>query len=299
MKEYFVMNSIPFPENFGFETDLGPSSNELLDISLVGKNKQIGCNHYTRRPKGRRDWQIIYIYNGYGYFQFDDEVKKVGPCSLVVYRPGEPQIYAYYHTEMPDTSYIHFSGTIVEDLLNKYNLLQSTIYTLDSDNHIQLQKSFSKLTSSIALNSSKIEFCWGDFINFLSQLSLSIVKENKSQYSLIRNHKHDLLNVINEMQDNLSSNKRLKEYAKIANMSPSNFSHIFASINGISPMKYKNNLRIEAAKSLLMTTQLNIESIAEELGFSSVPLFINNFSKITGYTPKQYRLKFSSKSKND
>ncbi|MBR7928008.1 helix-turn-helix transcriptional regulator [Aerococcaceae bacterium zg-ZUI334] len=55
---------------------------------------------------------------------------------------------------------------------------------------------------------------------------------------------------------------------------------------------YSKTIRIQKAQQLLIETNLTISSIAEALFFSSEQYFYNFFKKMTGYSPKQYRLKF-------
>ena len=52
----------------------------------------------TYRPRGRLDYQIIYITAGCGHFHFDnvDNETIVSAGNFVLYRPKELQKYEYY-----------------------------------------------------------------------------------------------------------------------------------------------------------------------------------------------------------
>lgn len=52
----------------------------------------------TYRPRGRLDYQIIYIASGKGYFHFDSpENETIVPAgNIVLFRPKELQKYEYY-----------------------------------------------------------------------------------------------------------------------------------------------------------------------------------------------------------
>ena len=45
----------------------------------------------------------------------------------------------------------------------------------------------------------------------------------------------------------------------------------------------------EAAKGLLVTTSLRVSEIADRLGYSDLAYFSNNFKRITGHSPSEYR----------
>ena len=78
----------------------------------------------TYRPKGRQDYQIIYIASGLGHFHFDKtENETIVPAgNMVLYRPKELQKYEYYGADKTEVYWIHFTGSDVKNLLRKYGL---------------------------------------------------------------------------------------------------------------------------------------------------------------------------------
>ena len=64
----------------------------------------------------------------------------------------------------------------------------------------------------------------------------------------------------------------------------------FKSCYQTSPLQYLHRVRIQAAKSLLVETNLKIHEISYETGYENVNHFIAHFKKITGMTPTEYRL---------
>lgn len=73
------------------------------------------------------------------------------------------------------------------------------------------------------------------------------------------------------------------------NVSNSYLSTVFKSTLGINMLQYINQLRIDHAKELLTTTDLNIKDIAFKVGFSSDISFIRAFRRLEGRTPTDYR----------
>jgi AraC-like DNA-binding protein len=66
-------------------------------------------------------------------------------------------------------------------------------------------------------------------------------------------------------------------------------SNIFSENQGISIECYLLNQRLERIKELLFYDELNISEIAEKLHFSSTGHLSNQFKKMTGLTPSQYK----------
>ena len=65
----------------------------------------------TYRPRGRLDYQIIYITAGCGHFHFDNVNNEtiVPAGNIVLYRPKELQKYEYYGKDKTEVYWIHFT----------------------------------------------------------------------------------------------------------------------------------------------------------------------------------------------
>ena len=70
----------------------------------------------TYRPRGRVDFQIIYIAAGCGHFHFDtvDNETIVPAGNIVIFRPKELQKYEYYGEDKTEVYWIHFTGSDVK-----------------------------------------------------------------------------------------------------------------------------------------------------------------------------------------
>ncbi len=66
----------------------------------------------------------------------------------------------------------------------------------------------------------------------------------------------------------------------------------FNAALGVKPLTYLQNLRIDAAKQLLELTDLNVEKVIPEVGYSDASSFSRLFLERTGMTPTAYRDRF-------
>jgi two-component system response regulator YesN len=89
-----------------------------------------------------------------------------------------------------------------------------------------------------------------------------------------------------EYKDSDLSIQKICDYL---NYSPNYFSSVFKKETGISFMNYLMDRRLEAAKELLLTTELKSLEIALEVGFSSSNYFAYCFKKQLNISPMQYR----------
>ena len=283
------MQKIIFPSNFKEDSFLGKTSDELLYIGQCGWKPRKTLPEYTRRYNGRIDWQIIYISEGYGHFQCGDTVNKVGPYSLAVFKPHDPQIYAYMPEECPIANYIHFSGKIVEELMEQFGLTNHQFYDINPEFNEELIKRFLSFHSLKIANENNNHLLWGALIDLLALFSKIINSDNSTLQSPAYKYDVILSTILEDMHNDLNARHSVSYYAEKMNLSASHFAHIFKKSIGISPIQYRNILRINNAKTLLLTTNLSIEDIAFELGYNSVSIFSKHFKKATHISPLNYR----------
>ena len=78
----------------------------------------------TLHYEGRNDYQLLYIAAGKGefYFKGSKEPTIVTKGNMVLFRPGEPQVYYYYAVDKTEVYWVHFTGWKVEEYLKRYEL---------------------------------------------------------------------------------------------------------------------------------------------------------------------------------
>jgi len=86
---------------------------------------------------------------------------------------------------------------------------------------------------------------------------------------------------------------KLEDLARLTNYNPTYFSGIFKQETGMTFSEYLTHVRINNAKELLRTTNINISSIAAQVGYKDEKHFYKLFKKIIGITPLKYRKLYS------
>jgi len=93
------------------------------------------------------------------------------------------------------------------------------------------------------------------------------------------------------LQENIFSKGAVAHIAKTQSLSRSQCYKIFMQVYGMSPRQYLTQLKLNRAKHLLLESEMSIEDIAQQLGFSSLSHFSRQFKRWTGVSPMQYRPK--------
>ncbi len=70
-------------------------------------------------------------------------------------------------------------------------------------------------------------------------------------------------------------------------------SRLFLDSVGVTPAKYVERVRVEAAKHLLETTPAGVEQVARQCGFTNAETLRRTFLRCAGIAPSDYRARFS------
>ena len=76
-------------------------------------------------------------------------------------------------------------------------------------------------------------------------------------------------------------------------MSERSFQRLFTRETGVSPGKYVERTRIDAARRLLEQTEDGVAEVAASCGFATVETFHRSFRRLVGVTPAEYRRRFA------
>jgi transcriptional regulator GlxA family with amidase domain len=92
--------------------------------------------------------------------------------------------------------------------------------------------------------------------------------------------------------ENLNKPLSVQRLAERVTMSPRNFARVFGKEMRITPGKFVERLRVEAARRRLEETRHSLKRIAEECGLGSVGSMRSVFQRVVGIPPGQYRQHF-------
>lgn len=236
------------------------------------------------RSKGREDYQMIYVAKGKGYFTFEQEEVTVEEGRIVIYRPGQMQMYRYDYRDQSQIYWIHFTGNRVEEYLAEYQLGEKSIYQIGFTNEIiQLWENI--ITELQIKRIYYEELTTGLLLQLLAGLSRTRYEE-KNNVPATHKAIQEIIAQIHRSEDHTLM---IKEYAEKCNMSVCWFISCFKELTGMTPGQYMTHIKMSKAKSLLTDTQLNISEVADLLGFKSAFYFSKTFKKVTGVTPRDWK----------
>lgn len=95
------------------------------------------------------------------------------------------------------------------------------------------------------------------------------------------------------LPDHLDQELTVDKLARRAGMSPRSFARSFREQTGTTPGAHIEELRVEAARRLLETTDLTVAAVARTVGFARAETLHRSFRRRAGTTPDRYRQHFS------
>lgn len=91
------------------------------------------------------------------------------------------------------------------------------------------------------------------------------------------------------IEHNFQHNISLQQLASVANLSIRQLNELFQHHLGTSPQQYLIAKRMQQAQNLLETSNLSIQHIAEQVGYTSLASFSKRFRQHVGYSPRHFR----------
>ena len=120
----------------------------------------------------------------------------------------------------------------------------------------------------------------------LKDLGFELLDNKKSQ--IVEKIKNVIVSLVHhsDEQANLKMSALLEEKLQ---MDYHYLTTLFTSVEGITIEKYTILQRIERIKELLVYGELSLSEIADQMGYSSVQHLSQQFKKMTGSTPSQFK----------
>lgn len=257
------------------------------------------CGHYrinsadrfcTSRPGGRADWQLIFAPDGGLRVKIKDRETVLAPFSFVMFEPFAEQFYYLPPGEQSQMYFVHFSGSGVKNMLEELGLYKKTVLngiddpacaTIFEKIITELQR---KAPFFLELNEALLRELMCRISRKLGQNAAPVKTEQVSEALVYLN-------------DHYGEASCIGNFTRRVSVSRSHFCRIFREQTGQTPTRYLLNVRINAAKELLVSTELFIGEIAYQVGFQDPLYFSKLFSRSEGISPSGYRKKIKGTDK--
>lgn len=240
----------------------------------------------THRPRGRLDYQIIYIASGKAHFYFNGVEQIVTAGNMVIFRPKEEQRYYYYGVDHTEVYWLHFTGGNVKNILRKYGIMDD-MRVIHTGTSLEYKQIFEQIIQELKLCKEDYEDLLVHYLYHLLILLHRVIDSKprgKNQFLM-----QEMDTAVRYFHENYNKPISIEEYAVQQHMSVSWFIRNFKEYTESTPAQYILSLRISNAQTLLETTNYNITEIAEIVGYDNPLYFSRMFKKQNGMSPSEFR----------
>jgi len=220
-------------------------------------------------------YEFLYFIDGKAHIEAGKNMD-ISMFNLVIYPPG------VYHEEKLDVNtyqevYCFWIAT------DKIEAIDQSAVVKDKDGEFRtlIEKMYTEFKSDKAYRE--------ELLILYAQTLFSLLKRYFSQPPVEKDLLVDRCKLW--IQEHYLENFEIASLAQAVFVSESYLFRYFKKKTGMTPMQYKNYLRIEKAKYLLCASNFTIDCIAEELGIADSKHFSHLFKKFEGISPGAFRQK--------
>lgn len=250
----------------------------------------------TWHPRGRLDYQLLYVASGKTHFFFNGQEEIVPAGYMVLYQPRQEQHYEYYGEEQPEVYWVHFTGKNVKAILKHFDIPtdKNVFFSGVSSAYQHLFKEMIRELQTCRTGYQEL------LEMYLRQIFLLIQRTRQESNPTISTYLQKEMEYAQQyFQEHYNEDIQIKDYAKSRSMSVSWFLRNFKKFIGQPPAQYLLTIRMNNAVSLLETTDYNVAEISAIIGYDNALYFSRLFKKHKGVSPSEYRRLFQKKNSPD
>ena len=244
----------------------------LLELHIAPWAKP--ANHqYVTQPKPVE--RFVYIIRGKGCFFLDGTKLCAGERDMV-YLPGEMA----YNSHWPVDSEFMVIDLLLHDAEGNPIRFGENPGILFCDSH----GTYRGLLEELAEKSDATgPFDWLERLSLSFKLLCEMARDTNRTELDAQNRK--IKPGVSYLQNNFTEDFPIDRLAQMCGLSTGRFRHIFSQCLGMTPVEYRNKLRIQKAVNLLKSGTYTVGEVAEAVGIADIKYFSKLFKRLIGGSP--------------
>lgn len=238
------------------------------------------------------DFKIIWIPNGETNLLIDEKSIKIGIKDFVILMPKHQVIFE--QNPLININIVSFSVDYLQLEAKPLSIDLFKLFIKSSANKISKikivdVKQIQNLLKMILLSDDKKPIDQQICINLINTILLLIIKNKHDFVSTPDKYFARIHDFFLSVFKNSKIEKRVNFYANQLSISSKRLNQILQDYTGHSASYFIQEHTIMQAKHLILTSKMNINEIATELGFKDVAYFSRFFKRWMGLSPEKFR----------
>lgn len=240
---------------------------------------------------------LIVVVKGSLYIAQDKTNFVVSDNQYIILRSNTLHYGYNSSTEYLQYYWIHFyvpDGTCIYDGVNAFECETDDNYIIPEYGDLKYSKRVQLLFSQLldeSFRKSQVKSKFMDY--FLTCLLMELSEEFKEQEN--KDISEEIINIKNWIHNNYNQSITVAKIAELFHYNPDYLSNMFKKTVHISLKRYINEIRINEAKNILISTRYSLKEIAFQCAFNDEKYFLKVFKQIEGVTPTEYKKAFFKK----
>jgi len=276
-KVWWVQDCVKYP---GKEKALAFFADDGVPFLMAMAGVSYPYSKYVMtRQSNERVNVFLYVIEGEGEAVIENETKKLGPGDIMVLRERELQDYRALPENPMKTMWINYRADYISSYMDAYKV-KSGVYS--GEGCVKYFDSAIDVAHSSLPRKDLCRILADQVHNIIQHISPIEIDQETVGFSTA--------DKIREMLDSALYKKfDLSRVSMILHMSKSNVIRIFKKKYCVTPYEYLLTSKIEAAKVMLVSTQMSIKDISDRLCITDEHYFSTLFQKRVGVRPSEYR----------
>lgn len=246
-----------------------------LQVYYCGYEKCVSGHYFG--PAVRSQFLLHFVLSGKGEYRVGGQAHCVSAGELFLIRPGESTYYAADNDDPWEYMWVAFDGFEANELIKRIGLGEK--YTITVPSTEEFRRNMQGIIDEGRSGNPGEYRTLGYFYSAMSLL------EQKTKTSTFE--EEYLSKAIQYIHHNFGYSIKISDISRFIGIDRTYLYKLFIAAKNTSPKQYLLNVRINAAKNMLMTKRHSVAEVALSCGFSDSASFCNQFKRITGKTPIQ------------
>ena len=234
------------------------------------------------------DFDLWYVWAGQGWIEWENQRHELTPGSLICLYPGRAYRARHDVARRLGVSFVHFDfvshgGRVVK--LAPSGRPPAVARVADADFFERLMKQI------VVLHQMNGHAGYREAVNYLrgALAGLQRAVDDPPLHGTRKAHHDAIWTVARHIRENPGELFSIEALAESAGYSVDHFTRLFREIVGLTPKEFCIRARLQRAQLMLRESAMNVEQIADALGYADVFFFSRQFKQRLGMSPTRWR----------